>query len=209
MKTELVQAPTEGAAQPFPAARLRALAAKGWQQRLSQGLVLLGFAACLSILGVLLAAAVPKVWGYNSFIIYSSSMEPTISVGSLVVGQPVDVEAVKQGDIIIFRAPGDANTTITHRVVGVREDGGLRYFQTKGDAVNGADPEEVQLQGQVYRFAYELPYLGYFVAFTKSPLGIVLLLVLPAMGLLAMHWSKNRRPEPQAEAGAAAAPPES
>lgn len=200
MKTELAQAATDGAAGPLPGARLRRLAVRDWRRRLGRGVGLLGFLACLALLGVLLAAALPKLWGYNSFVIYSGSMEPTISVGSLVVGQPTDAEAVEVGDVIIFRAPGEANTTITHRVVGVREDGGGRYFQTKGDATNGTDPQEVQLQGRVYKFAYELPYLGYFVDFAKSEPGIVLLLILPGAGLLVSYWAKNRRPQAQAEA---------
>ena len=183
MKTDSGQATTGGSAWPFPVAARRAPAAEGWRQRLRQGVNLVGFVACLSILGILLAAAVPKLWGYNSFVIYSGSMEPTISVGSLVVGQPVDVEQVMVDDIIIFSAPGDANAIITHRVVGVREDGGLRYFQTKGDASNSADPQELQMESQVYKFAYELPYLGYFVDFASSVPGMVLLLVLPAAGL--------------------------
>ena len=209
MKTELAQAPTEGAARPLPLAGQRALAAKGWRQRLRQGVRLFGFvaalAACLSILGLLLTAALPGLWGYSSFVIYTGSMEPTISVGSLVVAQPVDAQEVTVSDIIIFPAPGNPNTTITHRVVAVREDdGGLRYFQTKGDAVDGVDPQEVQLTGQVYRFAYELPYLGYFVHFAKSGPGIIMLLVLPAAGLLLLQFQKIRRPgAPEAEAAEA------
>lgn len=176
-----------------------------WAGRLARLLVIL---ATLAVLGALLAAAAPKVWGYNSFIIYSGSMEPTISVGSLVVGRPVDVQEVDLGDIIIFRAPGDADITITHRVVGVREDDGVRYFQTKGDAVDGADPEEVRLQGRVYKFAYELPYLGYFIAFAKSITGIILLIALPAAWLLVSSLSRQRRPRQRAGAEAADVPPE-
>ncbi len=179
-----------------------------WVQGAGSLARLLVIIATLALLGALLAAAAPKVWGYNSFIIYSSSMEPTISVGSLVIAQPVDAQDVEVDDVIVFRSPGDANTTITHRVVAIREDGGVRYFQTKGDAVDSADPEEVRLQGQVYKFAYELPYLGYFVAFAKSITGIILLIALPAAALLVSSLSKQRRPRQQAEAEAAEAPPE-
>ncbi|GAF84575.1 unnamed protein product, partial [marine sediment metagenome] len=41
---------------------------------------------------------------------------------------------------------------------------------------------------------------GYFVDFAGSTLGIVLLILLPAAGLLVLYWSKQRRPQPQAEA---------
>jgi len=141
---------------------------------------------------------VPRLSGYQTYIIYGSSMEPTISIGSLVVGQPVDVEELKVGDIIAFRPPGEANTTITHRVVGIREEAGVRYFRTKGDAVDAADPQEVPLQGQVHKFAYELPYLGYFIDFGKSGPGIMLLVLLPAAGLVVSYWAKKA---PAAAAG--------
>ena len=160
-------------------------------RRFGQAVALMTLVACLGLVGLLLSVAIPNLWGANSFVIYSSSMEPTIKVGSLIMAGPVDVDQVQVGDIIVFRTPSDPNTTITHRVVGVREEEGVRYFQTKGDATNGTDPVETPLSGRVYRFQYEMPFLGYFVHFAKGTLGMILLVVLPLAGLLALHWTKN------------------
>jgi signal peptidase len=161
----------------------------------------------LGLLGlVLVTAAVPRLWGYQTYVIYGSSMEPTIKLGSLIVAEPVATGDLQVGDIIVFRSPGNG-MTVTHRITGVREEDGQRYFQTKGDASNGGDPLEVTLENGVQQVAYDLPYVGYFVDFAGSTLGIVLLLVLPAAGLLVSYWSKHRRPLPQAEA--AEGPPES
>ncbi len=154
----------------------------------------------LGLLGlVLVTAAVPRLWGYQTYVIYGSSMEPTIKLGSLVVAEPVATDDLQVSDIIVFRSSGNG-TTVTHRIVGVREEDGRRYFQTKGDASNGGDPLEVTLENGVQQVAYDLPYVGYFVDFAGSTLGIVLLLVLPAAGLLVSYWSKRRGPQPQAEA---------
>ena len=160
----------------------------------------LAFLGVLGLLGlVLVTAAVPRLWGYQTYVIYGSSMEPTIKLGSLIVAEPVATEDLQVGDIVVFRSPGNG-TTVTHRISGVREEDGQRYFQTKGDASNGGDPLEVTLENGVQQVAYDLPYVGYFVDFAGSTLGIVLLLVLPAAGLLVSYWSKRRGPQPQAEA---------
>jgi len=171
--------------------------------RLARLLVIIG---TLALLGTLLAAAVPRLWGYQSYVIYGNSMEPAIKVGSLILAKPANVDDLQVEDIIVFRSPGNA-VTLTHRIVSIREEDGQRYFQTKGDASNGGDPQEVLLEGGVHRLAFKLPYLGYFVDFAKSGPGLMLLLILPAAALLLSYWSKHRRLQPQAEA--AVVPPES
>ena len=186
MKMELRQATATIAADRLKVTPLKV------GRRFGQAVALMTLVACLGLVGLLLSVAIPKLWGSNSFVIYSSSMEPTIKVGSLIMAAPVDVDQVQVGDIIVFRTPSDPNTTITHRVVGVREEEGVRYFQTKGDATNGTDPVETPLSGRVYRFQYEMPFLGYFVHFAKGTLGMILLVVLPLAGLLALHWTKDR-----------------
>ena len=168
-----------------------------WAIRLARLLPVLGVLALLALLLATIAA--PSLGGYRTYVIYGSSMEPAIKLGSLVVAKSANVDDLQVGDIIVFRNPGNG-TTVTHRITGVREEDGRRYFQTKGDASNGADPLEVSLENGVQQVAYDLPYVGYFVDFAGSTLGIVLLLILPAAGLLVSYWSKNRRPQPQAEA---------
>ena len=174
-----------------------------WAGRLARLLVIIG---TLVLLGTLLVAALPRLWGYQSYVIYGSSMEPTIKVGSLILAKPVDVEDLQVGEIIAFRSAGNG-VTLTHRIVGIRHEDGQHYFQTKGDAVNVGDPTEVRLEGTVHLLAYKLPYLGYFVDFANSTTGIIILIALPAAALLASSWSKRRRPQRLAEA--AEAPPES
>ncbi|MCH8920265.1 MAG: signal peptidase I [Chloroflexi bacterium] len=171
-----------------------------WAGRLARLLVTLGV---LALLGALLAAAAPRLLGYQSYVIYGSSMEPTIRLGSLILTEPVDAEQLQVGDIIAFRTPNEI--TVTHRIVAARHEDGQHYFKTKGDASNGGDPTEVRLEGSVHRLAYKLPYLGYFVDFAKSPLGMIFLIALPAAALLASSFSKRSRPQRRAEAEA---PPE-
>jgi signal peptidase len=126
---------------------------------------------------------------YNSFVIYSGSMEPTVKVGSLLLTRPVDAEDLQVGDVITYRSPGN-HTTLTHRIVSIRQEDGQQVLTTKGDASLKPDPQEVVLRGQVSRMSFDIPYLGYVVDFAKSTLGIVLFLLVPAAGLLLMQALK-------------------
>ena len=86
-----------------------------WASRLARLLVTLGV---LALLSALLAVAAPRLLGYQSYVIYGSSMEPTIRLGSLILTEPVDAEQLQVGDIIAFRTPNEI--TVTHRIVAAR-----------------------------------------------------------------------------------------
>jgi signal peptidase len=149
----------------------------------------LALAVCLALLASLLTVAATNLLGYDSYVIYSGSMAPTVKVGSLLLTRPADVENLQVGDVITYRSPGN-HTTLTHRVVSVRQQDGEWVFQTKGDASLGPDPQEVILRAQVSKMAFDIPYLGYVVDFARSTQGIVLFLLLPAAGLVLMHGLK-------------------
>ncbi len=182
--------------------------ARLWLPRFLTGGGYLGFALSLALLGLLLAVAVPKFFGYDSFVIYSGSMEPTVKVGSLLVAKPVAAENLQVGDVIVFRHPESPNTTITHRIVGIREENGERIFTTKGDASSNPDPREVRLRGRVGKMAYTIPYLGYLVDFIRTKEGALIFLVAPALGLGLMHLWRARKRRQAAPVGAQASQPE-
>jgi signal peptidase len=160
-----------------------------WLRRPLDILGYLALASCLALLGSLLLVAATNLLGYQNFVIYSGSMEPTVKVGSLLLTRPVDVKDLQVGDVITYRSPGN-HTTLTHRVVSIRQQDGQWVFKTKGDASLKPDPREVILRGQVSKMAFDIPYLGYVVDFAKSTQGVVLLLLVPAAGLLLIHTRK-------------------
>ncbi|GAG51869.1 unnamed protein product, partial [marine sediment metagenome] len=136
--------------------------------------------------------AATNLLGYQSYVIYSGSMEPAVKVGSLLLTRPAGVEDLRVGDVITYRSPGN-HTTLTHRIVSVRQEDGERAFTTKGDASLEPDPREVILRGQVSKMTFDIPYLGYVVDFAKSIQGVVLLLLVPAAGLVLIQASKMWR----------------
>jgi len=160
-----------------------------WPRRLLNASGYVALALALALLGSLLLVAATNLLGYQNFVIYSGSMEPTVKVGSLLLTRPAHVEDLRVGDVITYRSPGN-HTTLTHRIVGIRQQDGERVFTTKGDASLEADPREVILRGQVSKMAFDIPYLGYVVDFAKSIQGVVLLLLVPAAGLVLIHTRK-------------------
>lgn len=78
-----------------------------------------------------------NIIGYSIFEVVTGSMEPTISVGDLVI---VKRESnYKVNDIITYRIDDDF---ITHRIVRVDN----KYFYTRGDANNSDDNKIVDSQ---------------------------------------------------------------
>jgi signal peptidase len=113
--------------------------------------------------------------------VYSGSMEPAIPVGGVVVIKPVDPESLREGDIICFELSGP--TTITHRIISITQEG----FITKGDANEDPDQWIVKRENIVGKALFTIPCLGYLVHFVRTPMGFILLIVIPACVIIIME----------------------
>lgn len=104
----------------------------------------LGSAATLAA-----AALAPALWGWSGYVVRSGSMEPSISVGDVVVGRPMaDGEAVTTGRVFVFADPASAEPDhlLVHRVVERRAGG---RWTTAGDA--NADPDVAAVPRSAFR----------------------------------------------------------
>jgi len=109
--------------------------------------------------------------GWKLVTVQSGSMQPAISVGSLVLVKPAGEYAVDE--VITFKT-GRAPTT--HRIN--RIEAGV--IITKGDANDTPDSEPVRPENIIGKVVLSLPYAGYPVTFAKSKEGFLLLIVIPA-----------------------------
>ncbi len=139
------------------------------------GVILLGLIVVLSF-----AQNLPIPGNFKSLVVMSGSMEPKIHVGAVAIVKPS--EEVKVGEIITFKDPRDPKNLITHRVVEIGEN---EVIKTKGDANNTADNWEVKRGDIVGKFLFSLPLLGYAVDFAKRPQGFLLLILFPAILIVA------------------------
>ncbi len=150
--------------------------------------------ALVTVLATVILTRLP-VFGYRVVIISGGSMEPAIDTGSLLLSQRVEPEGLQIGDVITFRYP-ESKTSITHRIVSVRDVDGVRSFTVKGDANQTADAEEISFgAGRAYTMLFAVPYAGYLLAFTRSPLGIIAIVgsSLAALAIIQLADGVKRR----------------
>ena len=124
-------------------------------------------------------------YGWSVDAVLSSSMEPELKVGAVVITRPVDAEDIKVGDILTFYSPL-SEQLISHRVIAV-EQGSSLHFSTKGDANEDADPFILPPENVVGKVCFHIPYFGYVAQFVKTPLGFLLTLCLPGLIITVME----------------------
>jgi signal peptidase len=154
-------------------------------------------AVAFAVALVLAITAGPRVLPYQTFYVYGRSMEPTISVGSMVVLSPVSFDQVQVGDVITVERPDAPGALVTHRVIAFEETPDGVGLVTQGDANATPDPWRVGPKGDGYRLLFSVPYLGYVLYVFQSPIGRFALLIIPAIALgsllLVQLW-RPRRP---------------
>ncbi|HEX5714205.1 MAG TPA: signal peptidase I [Solirubrobacterales bacterium] len=145
----------------------------------------LGWAA-LAVAALLVAAiALPLAFGARPHTVLTGSMEPAISPGDVVIEERIAPSEARVGDVVTFRDPEDQSRLITHRVERVRRAGAHLWFVTRGDANNSAERWRIAADGDLGRVAYTVPWVGHAAVITRTPLGLVLLLIVPLL-LLAL-----------------------
>jgi len=109
-------------------------------------------------------------------------MEPTIHTGAVVLVAPADTYAVD--DVITFETGGVNSVPITHRIVGIDDNGLQKQYTTKGDANEDADANTVRANKVLGKVLVDVPYVGYAVAASRKPLGFLLIIVIPGLFII-------------------------
>jgi signal peptidase len=139
-------------------------------ERLTRAILVAGQAVLwILLLGFVALVAIPRLTPYDVLVVRGGSMEPEISVGSVLV---IDTSARKPraGDIVTFREP--SGQVVTHRVVRT----GKKGLVTRGDA-NAANDLGRRSESEVLGTARVwVPGLGYLVRFLQLPFVFIALL---------------------------------
>ncbi|MEM3590456.1 MAG: signal peptidase I [Candidatus Bathyarchaeia archaeon] len=125
---------------------------------------------------------------YPLMVVVGGSMLPTYQEGDLVVVQGVSPREIAVGDIIVFKSPPHlADNAIIHRVIGIVERDGKRYFVTKGD--NNPAPDRFDpLPGipedyVIGRVVAQAPRIGLLALWLKKPIGMAIMLLFVILAL--------------------------
>ncbi len=125
-----------------------------------------------------------SLWGDTRYEpVFTGSMEPAIPVGSIVVIKPANPETLKIGDIICFKIETESATTVTHRIFDITSQG----FITKGDANEDPDQWIVKKENVIGKVTAVIPFLGYLGYFVRTPIGFILLIIIPASIIIIME----------------------
>ena len=126
----------------------------------------LGVSLSTAVLVVVIALAalvvvIPRVAGALPMTVLTSSMEPRLPPGTLVIVKPIDPSALAIGDVATYQIESGKRGVITHRIIAINflADGD-RSFIFQGDN-NGAPDDPVlaaQIQGKLW---YSIPLLGW------------------------------------------------
>lgn len=153
---------------------------------MKKALEYLGFITVVMIMMAAVFTYVTPHFGWRVDAVLTGSMEPRLRVGSLVVTVPVEPDTIKVGDIITFRPATGSGNTITHRVIGIEQNSPLR-FETMGDANTRPDSDTVLQQNVVGKVTFNVPSVGFFTEFLKTPAGFVFGMVIPGIVIMTLY----------------------
>jgi signal peptidase I len=121
---------------------------------------------CVSVFALALG---PRLLGYETMTVLSTSMEGTFNPGDIILVSRAPVSSVRAGQVLSFHIPTGDHHVVTHRVQTVQQVHGQTLIQTKGDANSVADPWRAALHGgYVWRYRGRLPYAGYPLLFLRG-----------------------------------------
>lgn len=137
-------------------------AALGW-------LRILGAAAGRAVLTLVVTMALwssaPALLGWQPTTVVSGSMEPTISVGDVVVARPVGTDNLATGRVVLVDDPDHPERLRLHRIAAVNPDGSLTL---RGDA-NAANDSTSVWPSAVHGVGYlRIPAIGLPITWAKS-----------------------------------------
>jgi len=137
-----------------------------------------------SLLIYLIWRNLAELLSYRVMTIASGSMEPALGKGSLVLvkssAEPIEYQA---DQLVSFVTPR-TKQLVTHRVLNSTQLHDQQLISTKGDANPYPDPWILTEVDVVGRVTASIPWLGYLVMAIKTPIGLLLGVVMPATVLV-------------------------
>jgi len=160
-----------------------------------QGLLAAAAVVVFAALGLMLAALLPSLLGYEPLIVYSGSMAPFLAIGDVAIIQSAKPQDLRVGDVVTYRSASNSRVLVTHRIIRIEAQEGMLAFETKGDANPDVDYWSVAEDTVVGRVIYKVPYVGYIFDFAQTMSGRLMLVGIPAL-LLVIDTSHRKHTYP-------------
>ena len=162
--------------------------------------ILLAFAVCVvMVIGYqIMTRGYVTIAGHSMFRVVTGSMEPTISVGALLICDDTEIEDIQVNDIVCFKTNMSVikGQIVTHRVVEIRENDGVLKLVTKGDANSIEDALYVtssSLIGRVTWYSGAENIVARVISFMSGQVGFLACIVIPVLLIcsLSLHHSMS------------------
>ena len=134
------------------------------------GVALSGALLLLVVALAVILIVVPKVAGGIPLTVLTSSMEPRLPPGTLIVVRPVNPDDLRIGDVVTYQIQSGKPGVITHRIIAIASSSdGSRSFTFQGDNNGAPDSEQIieaQIQGRRW---YSVPFVGFVNGEVNGP----------------------------------------
>ena len=133
---------------------------------------------------------------FDTYVIVSESMIPTIGVNDAIVVKKTDDNNLEIGDIITFSSKDYAynGLTVTHRIVGIQNSAsGEKIYRTKGDNNVFVDTALVDLNSIYGKVVLIIPKFGYIKNFLTSIPGFITLIIMPILMVIVYEIYRIRK----------------
>lgn len=137
----------------------------------------------------------PDFFGYKNFIIVSGSMEPTIMTGDAIFVKEVPEDQIHTNDIISFSQSG---TIITHRIIEINTENGIKKYRTKGDNNNSQDRESITYNQIEGKYQFKISHFGTISEILKNKYTLIILILILIINfwyVTRLNKKRNRRKE--------------
>lgn len=122
----------------------------------------------------------PSIFGFRTFSIITSSMEPKLKIGDVILVKEQKSSSYKVGDVITFKGMSGelAGKIVTHEIVGITNEGGRKIYYTKGIKNISNDPAvyEEQILG---KYIYKFKIFSLIEKIMSTKIGFVLIIIIP------------------------------
>ena len=117
----------------------------------------------------------PSIFGIKTFTIISSSMEPTFKINDVIFTKQIDVNKLKEGDIISFVQEKDI---ITHRIEKIDKKQNETVFITKGDANSTTDINKVKASQIEGKYIFKISKIGKILAILRNKVVFIVIIII-------------------------------
>lgn len=135
------------------------------------------------------AIVIPAATGSTALAVKTSSMEPSLPAGTMVVVRPIPIDEIQPGAVLTYQLESGEPTLVTHRVTQRQQlADGTTVFITKGDANDAPDTvpvRELQVKGTVW---YAIPYVGWVTTLLSGESRALVVSVLVGGLLIYAVW---------------------